>query len=113
MASTTSSGARSQSKPALLRSTSRFGLPGGLPVPPVSCPPPNELDRLFPGPDAVNEQGRGFAAPSNSGRDGKMLLELADGTSFEGFGFGEDINISGECVFTTGTHSRSLYDGLY
>ena len=108
MASTPSSALRAQSKPPLLRSTSRFGLPGGLPVPPVSYPPARELDALFPGPDAANEQGRSFATPASSGRDGKMLLELADGTSFEGFALGEDKNISGECVFTTGTPLRAF-----
>lgn len=75
---------------------SLYGLPGGLPVPPITCPPPSELNRLFPGPEEKRKERDG-------GRDGKMLLELVDGTAFEGFGFGTDINVSGECVFTTGT----------
>jgi carbamoyl-phosphate synthase/aspartate carbamoyltransferase len=76
---------------------SSYGLPGGLPIQPVTYPPASELNTLFPGPDK--------RVVDNKGRDGKMLLELADGTAFEGFGFGKDINVSGECVFTTGEYN--------
>ena len=31
-----------------------------------------------------------------------MLLELADGSAYEGYSFGADKTISGECVFQTG-----------
>lgn len=85
-------------------SPTRFGQPGGLPVPPVTCPPPSELDAIFPGPDAADGENRGRGTKASSGiqGDGKMLLELTDGTAYEGFGFGADKSISGECVFQTG-----------
>ena len=83
-------------------SLSSFGTPNGAPVPPISYPPPAELNLLFPGVESDAKEERGGAAKKVAGRDGKMLLELADGTSFEGFSFGQDSNISGECVFTTG-----------
>lgn len=86
------------------QSPTRFGQPGGLPVPPVTCPPPSELDAIFPGPDAADgdNRGRGTKASSGIQGDGKMLLELTDGTAYEGFGFGAEKSISGECVFQTG-----------
>jgi carbamoyl-phosphate synthase/aspartate carbamoyltransferase len=32
----------------------------------------------------------------------KMVLEMQDGTLFEGFSFGADHSVAGECVFQTG-----------
>ena len=46
---------------------------------------------------------------STHGATEKMILELADGTTYEGMGFGApNKSISGECVFQTGTLSCSL-----
>lgn len=86
------------------RSPTRYGLPGGLPHPPVTCPPPSQIAASFPGPNAEDGESRGRGAVLKGGveRDGKMLLELADGTAYEGYGFGRESSISGECVFQTG-----------
>lgn len=91
--------------PSVSRSPSRFGQPGGLPTPPVTYPPSSELDALYPGPNAHDgeQRGRGAVPKGGVARDGKMLLELVDGTAYEGYAFGADKNISGECVFQTGT----------
>jgi hypothetical protein len=35
----------------------------------------------------------------------KMVLEMQDGTLFEGYSFGADRSIAGECVFQTGEFS--------
>lgn len=70
------------------------------PIAPVAFPPASELDVLFPGPDGG--EGRSLKTAPRDGKDGKMLLELADGSSYEGYGFGQDCSISGECVFQTG-----------
>lgn len=94
---------------AVSRSRNRYGLPGGLPTPPITFPPPREIEALFPGPDAdaADTRGRGAQLKGDLHNDGKMLLELADGSAFEGYGFGADKNISGECVFQTGEDSPS------
>lgn len=76
---------------------------GGLPVPPATFLPPRELSELFPGPDAPQQ------AVKDVSKDGKMLLELADGSAYEGFSFGADKTISGECVFQTG--AKRVLDG--
>jgi hypothetical protein len=40
--------------------------------------------------------------------DRGMVLQLADGSAYEGIGFGaKGKSISGECVFQTGARSRS------
>lgn len=43
------------------------------------------------------------ASRDKSSRNRRMVLEMADGTAYEGIGFGaEGKSISGECVFQTG-----------
>ena len=71
-------------RPALARSNSQS--PSGFPAPPVAAI------------TTQNEQAL---------RDG--VLELADGTAFQGISFGaEGKSIAGECVFQTGTSWRLL-----
>lgn len=84
-------------------SATRVGQPGGPPVPPCSALPTAELNALFPGPDSKDAESRARGVVSSgNGADGRMLLELADGTAYEGYAFGSDASISGECVFQTG-----------
>lgn len=75
-------------------STAQFA---GAPIPPATFLPPNQISKQFPGPDA----------PHSKAQDGKMLLELTDGSAYEGYSFGADKTISGECVFQTGVHSAA------
>ncbi|CAO1621183.1 unnamed protein product [Parajaminaea phylloscopi] len=56
------------------------------------------------------------SAPLSGHSGGEMVLELADGTSYRGMGFGaEGKSISGECVFQTGMvgYVESLTDPSY
>lgn len=66
----------------------------GAPIPPATFLPPDQLAQQFPGPDVQQSQFQ----------DNKMLLELTDGSAYEGYSFGADKTISGECVFQTGEH---------
>lgn len=94
-------------KPTLSRQPSRSGkLGAGAPAPPTTCQPPSVLDALFPGPSAdagADTRGSGAQIVGGLASDGKMLLELTDGSAYEGFSFGADHSITGECVFQTGT----------
>lgn len=67
--------------------------PFGAPVAPSTCLPPKQLEALFPGPESK---------ATASINDGRMLLELTDGSAYEGYSFGAEKSISGECVFQTG-----------
>ncbi|GAA5952842.1 hypothetical protein JCM21900_004241 [Sporobolomyces salmonicolor] len=82
---------------------------GGRPVQPITTPPLQEIDRLFQGPDAAS---KGASAPKPTDL---MLLELADGSAYEGYAFGADKSIAGECVFQTGMvgYPESLTDPSY
>jgi len=64
-----------------------------LPSPPVCAPHVDKLERLFPGPDGKDQVGE---------IESRTLLELADGSAFEGYTFGADKSITGEVVFQTG-----------
>jgi len=76
-------------------SPSRRGL-DNRPVQPITCPPSQEIAQLFQGAEAALKGVEGSKGPN------KMLLELADGSAYEGYSFGADKSIAGECVFTTG-----------
>jgi len=73
---------------------------GNRPVQPITYPPSQEIAQLFQGAEAALNGSTG-AKDSD-----KMLLELADGSAYEGYSFGAEKSIAGECVFTTG---MSLY----
>lgn len=74
----------------------------GRPVQPIVSPPSQEIAAAYPGPDA---ELKGAAAPIQTER---MLLELADGSAYEGYSFGADKSIAGECVFQTGALQCSI-----
>ena len=96
--------------PPLSRSNSRSSrAAAGEPTPPTTTLPPSELDVLFPGPHAdaaADERSKGAQPKGGLAGDGKMLLELADGSAYEGYAFGADKSITGECVFQTGADTR-------
>ncbi|BGP21771.1 carbamoyl-phosphate synthase / aspartate carbamoyltransferase [Rhodotorula toruloides] len=81
----------------------------GRPVQPIVSLPAQEIASLYPGPDAPL---RGVDPRIKTER---MLLELADGSAYEGYSFGADKSIAGECVFTTGMvgYPESLTDPSY
>lgn len=57
----------------------------------------------FPAFDEVEEDGKQVTLQASTASTSKMVLELADGTAFQGFAFGaKGKSISGECVFQTG-----------
>lgn len=68
----------------------------GRPVQPIVSVPSQEIAAAYPGPDA---QLKGVEPVKQTER---MLLELADGSAYEGYSFGADKSITGECVFQTG-----------
>ncbi|BGP44932.1 Carbamoyl-phosphate synthase [Rhodotorula kratochvilovae] len=80
----------------------------GRPVQPIVSPPSQEVAAAYPGPDA---ELKGVDAVTTE----RMLLELADGSAYEGFSFGADKSIAGECVFQTGMvgYPESLTDPSY
>lgn len=62
----------------------------------------------FPAFDVI-EDGKQPTLQASTASTSKMVLELADGTAFQGFSFGaKGKGISGECVFQTGKLSHSL-----
>lgn len=70
-------------------------------APPVCFPAFDE-----PSSDATGSSTDLFSQASSS----KMVLELADGTAYQGFSFGaQGKSISGECVFQTGQSAFSRY----
>ena len=76
--------------------TRRFPTPGSsqAPMPPAACSSLAALEEQL-GEDPLAPSG-GYAAR-------RMVLELADGVAYAGFGFGaEGKSVSGECVFQTG-----------
>lgn len=63
-----------------------------------------------PSSDATGSSTDLFSKASSS----KMVLELADGTAYQGFSFGaQDKSISGECVFQTGQSSYSSSSSIH
>jgi hypothetical protein len=79
--------------PALVGTHPRH--PSSRPRATINYPlPPATLDLAY-------AQGKGTAK--------KVLLELADGSSFIGFSFGAAKSVSGELVFQTGLHPLTLY----
>ena len=61
----------------------------------------------FPYYDSVTSLRDASSPASSSTSTPRMVLELADGTAFQGFSFGAvDKSISGECVFQTGEYLR-------
>ena len=95
-------GPASQVAVARAASPSRRGV-DNRPVQPITCPPSQEIAQLFQGAEAALKGVDGPKGPN------KMLLELADGSAYEGYSFGADKSIAGECVFTTGASpSHSL-----
>ncbi|GAA5908065.1 bifunctional carbamoylphosphate synthetase/aspartate transcarbamylase [Sporobolomyces salmoneus] len=89
-------------------SPSRRG-PNNRPVQPITSPPSQEIAQLFQGAEAALKGVDGQNGPN------KMLLELADGSAYEGYSFGAEKSIAGECVFTTGMvgYPESLTDPSY
>lgn len=83
--------------PAPSRPASPSARIAGRPVQPIVSLPAQEIASLYPGPDAPL---RGVDPKLKTER---MLLELADGSAYEGYSFGADKSIAGECVFTTGS----------
>ncbi|GAA5980116.1 hypothetical protein JCM10908_001541 [Rhodotorula pacifica] len=81
----------------------------GRPVQPIVSVPSQEIATIFPGPDATLKG----AEPVK--QTDRMLLELADGSAYEGYSFGADKSITGECVFQTGMvgYPESLTDPSY
>ncbi|BGP52977.1 hypothetical protein JCM8202_004061 [Rhodotorula sphaerocarpa] len=81
----------------------------GRPVQPIVSVPSQEIAAAYPGPDA---QLKGVEPVKQTER---MLLELADGSAYEGYSFGADKSITGECVFQTGMvgYPESLTDPSY
>ncbi|SCZ87539.1 BZ3500_MvSof-1268-A1-R1_Chr2-2g05005 [Microbotryum saponariae] len=80
--------------------------PFGQPVPPTTYPTTAELKHQF----APTSQSSSSHVSTK-----KMLLELADGSAYEGFSFGAEKSIAGECVFQTGMvgYPESLTDPSY
>lgn len=64
-----------------------------FPSPPVTTPHVSKLEKLFPGPDGKAQVGE---------IESRTLLELADGSAYEGYSFGADKSMTGEVVFQTG-----------
>ncbi|KAL8283595.1 hypothetical protein RQP46_005390 [Phenoliferia psychrophenolica] len=101
------------------RSNSRSSrIAAGEPSPPTTTLPPSELSVLFPGPlagAAADTRASGALLKGGLASDGKMLLELTDGSAYEGYAFGADKSITGECVFQTGMvgYPESLTDPSY
>lgn len=54
-----------------------------------------------------------LVAADGTEEDGDMVLELSDGTAFEGIGFGANKSVGGECVFQTGKRLSLLSLQLY
>ncbi|KAM0753284.1 putative bifunctional pyrimidine biosynthesis protein PyrABCN [Meredithblackwellia eburnea MCA 4105] len=83
--------------------------PSTGPTPPITTPPASRLEELFPGPDKDTRKAQADLDAE------KMLLELTDGSAFEGYSFGANKSISGECVFQTGMvgYPESLTDPSY
>ncbi|GAA5900006.1 hypothetical protein JCM6882_007023 [Rhodosporidiobolus microsporus] len=81
----------------------------GRPVQPITSLPSKEVAAMFPGAEA---QLKGADVEATTRR---MLLELADGSAYEGYSFGADKSIAGECVFQTGMvgYPESLTDPSY
>ncbi|GAA5877417.1 hypothetical protein JCM8547_008793 [Rhodosporidiobolus lusitaniae] len=79
----------------------------GLPVQPITTIPSHEVAALYGG---ATEQAQGKTTATKS-----MLLELADGSAYQGYSFGADKSIAGECVFQTGMvgYPESLTDPSY
>lgn len=74
-------------------------------APPVCFPAFDE-----PSSDATASSTDLFSQASSS----KMVLELADGTAYQGFSFGaQGKSISGECVFQTGQSSHPSFSSTY
>lgn len=76
--------------------TRRFPTPGSssAPMPAASCSSLAALEEQL---------GADPLAPSGGYEARRMVLELADGVAYAGFGFGaEGKSVSGECVFQTG-----------
>lgn len=98
--------------PPMSRSNSRSSrIAAGEPSPPTTTLPPSELSVLFPGPlagAAADTRASGALLKGGLASDGKMLLELTDGSAYEGYAFGADKSITGECVFQTGADTRLL-----
>lgn len=74
----------------------------GRPIQPIVSVPSQEIATIFPGPDATLKG----AEPVKQTE--RMLLELADGSAYEGYSFGAEKSITGECVFQTGVYSEAL-----
>lgn len=64
----------------------------------------------FPAFDEVDDAAPATQFKVSTASTSKMVLELADGTAFQGFSFGaKGKSISGECVFQTGKLATSTY----
>ncbi|GAA6035223.1 hypothetical protein JCM8097_006426 [Rhodosporidiobolus ruineniae] len=88
---------------ALSRPPSPSQRVSGRPVQPITTLPSKEVAAQYGVVDAS-------VKPTS-----RMLLELADGSAYEGYSFGADKSIAGECVFQTGMvgYPESLTDPSY
>ncbi|MBW0471021.1 hypothetical protein O181_010736 [Austropuccinia psidii MF-1] len=100
--------------PAVTRSSSVSVPQRGVPALPSASPSLSALTQLFTATPGEDEDG------DLTGREELakkiMVLELADGTIYQGYGFGAmGKSISGECVFQTGMvgYPESLTDPSY
>jgi hypothetical protein len=85
--------------PSLFRSPSVLPRKLAYPKPPVTLPEISQLETQF------NDEE--MTESSIIDQEKKLLLELKDGTSFEGYSFGyEGESVSGELVFQTGEFPR-------
>lgn len=100
--------------PAMSRSPSISGPQRGIPTLPSASPPVPSIEELFTAAPGESEEGNLVARDELSKR--AMVLELADGTVYQGYGFGAlGKSVSGECVFQTGMvgYPESLTDPSY
>ncbi|GAA6005743.1 hypothetical protein JCM10207_005319 [Rhodosporidiobolus poonsookiae] len=81
----------------------------GRPVQPITSVPSQEIAATYGGVDAELKDAQGVKYTE------RMLLELADGSAYEGYSFGANKSIAGECVFQTGMvgYPESLTDPSY
>ncbi|GJN91739.1 hypothetical protein Rhopal_004762-T1 [Rhodotorula paludigena] len=92
---------------AISRPPSPSSSVGGRPIQPIVSVPSSEVAAQYPSPDAQPQEA--------ARKTDRMLLELADGSAYEGYSFGADKSIAGECVFQTGMvgYPESLTDPSY
>lgn len=100
--------------PVLSRSPSISGARRGIPTLPSACPSIAALSAVYTATAGESEDGNLDGREALSKKS--MVLELADGTVYQGYSFGcPGKSVSGECVFQTGMvgYPESLTDPSY